>query len=483
MHRFMSRSKKLIVSAGGVIYLTAILSFLTPVLVESSISWASPIENPSGARKTGVRGIPAGFDVLRKAQKDIQHDLGLPETPSSPSSETRDTSSNGSSPYTAGTLLVIAVMGLFALFFMVYRETRRLGKTGRAETTGFSPERLSDDISEESPAFPEFPDISSLLMKENLAEFPDYELPRNIEQSGRELAEKLDTILSFIRRGLGRFREDVRLSLYHFDESSGFPVLLSLSSGKKYPDFYWPPPLSGLFAEKNIPVAKEHSITGSFLDGTRVETISFPFYDGFGSLFFLLLSLTGEREIPENWLSSGRKLTQNLRPFLEGYARIHYLPVTSTRTKDGGPDSRSLENRMIEELVKGRHLGTRFSLLFIRIASPSLRGNTPEMNLFFRVFGDRLLQCLRSSDLMLSHGEGSFTMLLPETIKAEAHIVLNRAMDIFEEQSKRYGQLGLRFHSDLREIRADEVEHPETILGRLSRLNVPSEGMEPHQYV
>lgn len=242
--------EKLIVSAGGVIFLTAILSFLTPVLVESSISWASPKENPSGARKTGLRGIPAGFDVLRKAQKDIQHDLGLPETPSSPSSETRDTSSNGSSPYTAGTLLVIAVMGLFALFFIVYRETRRLGRTGRAETTGFSPERFSDDISEESPAFPEFPDISSLLMKENLAEFPDYELPRNIEQSGRELAEKLDTILSFIRRGLGRFREDVRLSLYHFDESSGFPILLSLSSGKKYPDFYWPPPLSGLFAEK-----------------------------------------------------------------------------------------------------------------------------------------------------------------------------------------------------------------------------------------
>ena len=483
MHWFISRSKKLIVCAGEVIFLTAILSFLTPVFVESFNIWVSPKEDLADAGKTAVRGIPAGFDVLRKAQKDIQHDLGLPETPSSPSGGLHDSFRTPSSPYMAGILLVFAIFGLLVLFVLVYRETRKSRNSVPPETGSFSREGSPEEGFEKSLSFPEFPDISSLLLKESLTEFPDYELPRNIEKSGRELAERLDAILSFIRRGLGRFQEDVRLSLYHYDESSGFPILLSLSSGKTYPDFYLPPPLSGLFKEKTIPAAKEQSISGSLLDGTRVETFSFPFYDGFGSLFFLFLSLTGEMEIPESWLSSARKITQNLRPFLEGYARIHYLPVTSTRTTDGGPDSRSLENRMVEELVKGKHLGTRFSLLFIRIVSLSLRRNTPEVNVFLRVFGDRLFQCLRSSDLMLSHGEGSFTMLLPETIRAEAHIVLNRAMDIFEEQYKRYGQLGLRFHSDLREIRADEVEHPETILGRLSRLNVPTEGMEPQEYV
>ena len=483
MHRLMSRLKKLIIMEGGGIFLLAILSCQVSLPVSQIFSPRFEKDIFIDAEIISARGVPAGFDVLRKAQKNIQHDLGLPETPSSESSGPGHSPPAASSPYIAGTLLIIALMGLSAFFIIVYRETRRLGKTREDETAGLSPEGVLEDNLEEGTGFPDFPNVSSLLPQANLAEFPSYELPRSIKKSGRDLAEKLDSILNSIRTGLGNFQEGVRLSLYHYDEPSGFPILLSLSSGKKYPDFSLPPQILTFLKRKNVPETEEESITGSFVDGTRVETISFPFYDGMGSLFFLFVSLTGEREIPEKWVSSGRKLAQDLRPLLDGYARIHYLPVTSTCRKDGGPDSRSVENRMIEEMVKGRQLETRFSLLFIRIVSSGLGGNIQDLNVFFRIFRDRLLQCLRSSDLMLSHDNGSFTLLLPETMRSEAHIVLDRAMDIFEEQYQRYGHLGLQFHSDLREIRPDGDEHPETILGRLMRLDVPTEGMEPHEYV
>ena len=224
-------------------------------------------------------------------------------------------------------------------------------------------------------------------------------------------------------------------------------------------------------------------MTASFLDGTRVETVSIPFYDGMGSRFILFISLAGEWDIPEKWKVAGQKLANDLRPLLESYARLHYLPVTSTRKENGDPDARAIENRMIEEMLKGKRLSSRASLLFIKIVSSSPFGQTSDVNVFFRLFRDRLEKALRASDRMISDDKGTFTILLPETMQGEAHAVLNRIMDVFEEEHKRYGRFGLRFLSDLREIRPEEDAHPESLLGRGSRLEVPPEGkVEPREY-
>jgi hypothetical protein len=484
MHLLMPRSKKLIVLSAGLMFLLVLPSILAGIS-NGSLSFSRKGFEVDGG-KSIPRGIPAGFDILQKAQKNIQHDLGLPETPSSsPSTGTSEPSTvvPVTHPYIAGTLLFIAITGLFALFFILYREIRKTRKKDLPETGISGQEWPMETPSGEILSFKDFPDVSSLVLSENHAAFPSYDLSRNIEKSGRELAEKLDGILAFVRKGLGRFQEDLRLALYHDDDPSGLPVLLSITSGKKYPDFYVTPQILERSKEKAFPRTQPRSMTASFLDGTRVETVSIPFYDGMGSRFILFISLAGEWEIPEKWKVAGQKLANDLRPLLESYARLHYLPVTSTRKENGDPDARAIENRMIEEMLKGKRLSSRASLLFIKIVSSSPFGQTSDVNVFFRLFRDRLEKALRASDRMISDDKGTFTILLPETMQGEAHAVLNRIMDVFEEEHKRYGRFGLRFLSDLREIRPEEDAHPESLLGRGSRLEVPPEGkVEPREY-
>ncbi len=469
----------LVVLTGGLTSFAGIGPLLSE-RVFGSTSFPEKDYTVMAGREEVVRGIPAGFDILQKAQKNIQHDLGLPETPSSspsggiPGSATPVPATH---PYIAGFLLCMALAGLFALFVLLYRETRKNRKDSLLETSFLKSQEPAS-----SGEDADFPNVDFLVSRKDSTEFPSNDLPGDLEKAGKDLAEKLDGIFSFVRKGLGQLQEDVRLALYHDDDANSFPVFLSGSAGKRYPDFYVPPQLSSYSRETRFVWSKDETMTGSFLDGTRVETVSLPFYDGMGSRFILFISLASEKEIPEKWKTAGRNLAKNLRPLLEDYARIHYSPVTSTRTKNGDPDARAIENRMIEEMEKGKRLETRLSLLFIRIVTTRPSGDMTDVNSFYRLFRDRLGTALRSSDMMHSDDRGSYTVLLPETLRSEAHAVLNRIMDLFEEQYQRYGRIGLRFLSDLREIRPDADEHPETLLGRIRRLEVPAETLEPQEF-
>ncbi len=474
------RLKKLIVITGCLFVFSVQIAFI-PKIWAKTLPPDPLISMQSNNSSTGLdfaRPAYTGFDVLQKAQKDIQRDLGLPEnTHKSDTTEDQKSLHSGNRkpvahPLIAGTFLFIGFLGVLAFILIVYRESRKIVSYERPREGQRFYEQSLEKGNIQDHMNRVFPDIIPLRLIPNL---PEPGLTRNVlntREASSILAESLDRILQSVRMSLGNWKEDVALSIYHFEEPSGFLYLLSRSLGDRYPPIFAPHQISKAKADVLEYPSQPEKISGSFPDGTKVESFSFPFFDSMGSRFLLLVSFCGNASFPDNWKEGFNRLTDDLIPFLADYPRMRYLPVTSSKDESGSLDCRAIENRMLEEMDKGSRLNIRFSVLFIKIL-PDKEDHEPMESLFHRLFAARMAQVIRSSDTMVSPRTGSYIVLLPETGHTEAHYVLARVMDIFEDQNRHFGNSGMRFFSYLREIRPGEEEHPASILNQGSRFDIP----------
>jgi hypothetical protein len=476
------RLKKIIVITGCLYVFFVQFAFIPKIWAKALLPdpLISIRSNSSSTEFRFAKPAYTGFDVLQKAQKDIQRDLGLPEnTHKSEIPEDLENRHSGNRkpavhPLVAGTFLFIGFIGVLAFVVIVYRESKKIVSYERPkEGQSFYDQSLEKgNIQDQLRRV--FPDI---IPFRQIANLPEPGLTRNV-QNAREassmLAESLDSVLQSVRMSLGNWKDNVALSIFHFDEASGFLFLVSRSSGDNYPPVFVPPQISKVKSDFREYPSQPEKISGSFADGTKVESISFPFFDSMGSPFFLIVSFCGNASFPDNWKDGFNRLTDDLAPYLVDYPRMRYLPVTSSRDESGYLDCRAIENRMLEEMNKGNHLNIRFSVLFIKIL-PAKEDQEPIESFFHRLFVARLEQVIRSSDTMVSPQTGSYVILLPETGQTEAHYVLARVMDIFEDQNRYFGNSGMRFFSYLREIRPGEPEHPASILNQGSRFDIPSQ--------
>jgi|GEM_PF-3374699 len=474
--------KKLIVITGCLFFFSVQIAFIPKIWAKTLPSdfLISIRPNNVSTEFHLARPTYTGFDVLQKAQKDIQRDLGLPEN--TQKSETTEEQKNLHSsnrkpvvhPLIAGTFLFIGFLGVLAFIIIVYRESKKIVSYERSRDGQSFYEHSLENGNIQDHLKRVFPDIIPLRMLANLPEPGSTRNVLNTREASSFLAEILDKVLQSVRLSLGNWKEDVALSIYHFEETSGFLYLLSLSSGDSYPPFFVPHQISRVKTDALEYPSQPEKMSGTLPDGTKVESVSFPFFDSMGSRFLLLVSFCGNSSFPDNWKEGFNRLTDDLIPYLGDYPRMRYLPVTSSKDESGYLDCRAIENRMLEEMDKGNRLNIRFSVLFIKI-QPGKEDHEPMESLFHRLFVARLEQVIRSSDTMVSPQTGSYIVLLPETGHTEAHYVLARVMDIFEDQNRHFGNSGMRFFSYLREIRPGEEEHPASILNQGSQFNMPTE--------
>lgn len=476
------RLKKIIVITGCLFVFSIQFVFISKI-------WAKTLppdplislrSNSSSTEFRFARPVYTGFDVLQKAQKDIQRDLGLPEnTHKSDIPEEQENGHSGNKkpvvhPLIAGTFLFIGFLGVLAFVIIVYKESRKIVSYERPRGGKSFYEQPLEKENIQDHLRRAFPDIIPLRLIANLPEPGATRTVLNTREASSMLAESLDSVLQSVRMSLGIWKDDVALSIYHFEEASGFLFLVSRSSGDSYPPVFVPPQISRVKTDVRDYPSQPEKISGSFPEGTKVESVSFPFFDSMGSRFLLIVSLCGNSSFPDNWKEGFNRLTDDLVPYLVDYPRMRYLPVTSSQDESGYLDCRAIENRMLEEMNKGKRLNIRFSVLFIKIL-PAREDHEPIESLFHRLFVARLEQVIRSSDTLVSLEKGSYVILLPETGQTEAHYVLARVMDIFEDQNRHFGNSGMRFFSYLREIRPGEQEHPASILNQGSRFDIPSQ--------
>lgn len=476
------RLKILMVITGYLFVFSAQIAFI-PITWAKTLPPDPLISIRSNNSSTGFRfARPAytGFDVLQKAQKDIQRDLGLPENTHKsdiPDEQGNRHSGNKKSvvhPLIAGTFLFMGFLGVLAFVIIVYRESKKIVPYERSREGQSYYEQSLEKGNIQDHLSRVFPDILPLRLIANLPEPGSTRNVLNTREASSMLAESLDRVLHSVRMSLGNWKEDVALFIYHFEEASGFLFLVSRSSGDSYPPVYVPPQISKVKPDVREYPSQPEKKSGSLPHGTKVESVSFPFFDSMGSRFLLLVSFCGNSSFPDNWKEGFNRLTDELIPYLADYPRMRYLPVTSSQDESGHLDCRAIENRMLEEMDKGNRLNIRFSVLFIKIL-PGKEDHEPIESLFHRLFVARLEQVIRSSDTMVSPQTGSYIILLPETGQTEAHYVLARVMDIFDDQSRHSGNSGMRFFSYLQEIRPGEQEHPASILNHGSRFDTPSQ--------
>ncbi|MHB1286863.1 MAG: hypothetical protein ACYCYP_09955 [Leptospirales bacterium] len=462
----------------GIIFITIslcssilMISMISP-LFAFSLEKAFPIPQNTNQVFTFER---TGFDVLQKAQKNIQHDLGLPETPVINTNQPHG-SPTETHPILAWSLLTIAAIGFFSFVLIVFKAQSKLSAY-RQNVNIFRDGDTQENAAQNG--FREFtlPNPSKAL---HLPE-PLWLQPSNTSLSTEDeallMANRLDFFLRSIRLNLGNLKEFFKISLYHYEETSGLFHLISDSTGTTFPLFFipdflgrsqaecWKKDLSALRKASRIPEAGE------------VLSVAFPFFDRLGTLFVFSVSSSGNNNIPSEWYDHFSIFIPELGKKLAEYSDLQYIPLTNTKNEEGELDFRALENRSLEEIQKGRELGNSFTLLFIKIVGiTSERGNSLRLPEFFHRFKEKVRGTLRSADSMTILGDRLLMFLLPETDRVESQYVFNRILDLFHDLSRNGNLHEVRLFSNLLEWRSGSKEEIHDLIRRGVKFEIPFEG-------
>ncbi|MHB1606154.1 MAG: hypothetical protein ACYCTV_07155 [Leptospirales bacterium] len=434
----------------------------------------TPEVNEQGKLTPGIKLV--GFDILQKAQKNIQHELGLPETSPLRDKGSQEQHPSGHSSFMGWLLLIIALVGFFAFIFIVYREwekTKTVRKTD--ELNGdFSETPSAEAISGPVTILP--PPIR-IIPLQNIHRDDLYEPELSREEEILLVAKRLDSFLRSIRTSLGEMKDCFKISLYHFEEVSGLFHQVADSTGKGIQVFYTP---RFLIKEQADTWKTGFSSTWDFEknpDNGEVFSMAFPFIDSMGMLFALSVSKNGTLNIPIHWYGQFSDLIPMLQKKLLEYARLQYVPMVDTRNNEGDLDFRALESRSMEEVRKGKELGNQFTLVFLKLANASEKdiGRSIIFQEFFKRFKEKVAGLLRSSDSMTVLDKDLLMVLLPETSKIEAHYVFNRTLDLFNAIEQPENDLEIRLFSNLLEWGPESKEDLHQLIGRAVRFNIPTE--------
>ncbi len=418
-----------------------------------------------------------GFDVLQKAQKNIQHDLGLPETPATNNNQTNG-SPPGNHPILAWSLLTIAAIGFFSFVLIVFKAQSKVSSDRQRVNLSLERETQEKTVQNGSRES-DLPNLSKAL---NLLE-PLWLQPSNTTQSTEEeallMANRLDFFLRSVRLNLGSLKEFFKISLYHYDETSGLFHLISDSTGTTFPLFFTP---GFLGRDQAACWKKEPSSlreTSTIPETGEVLSVAFPFFDRLGTLFVFAVSSNGNNDIPPEWYDHFSIFIPELRKKLAEYSDLQYIPLTNTKNEEGELDFRALENRSLEEIQKGRELGNSFTLLFIKIVEINNASGNPlgPPDLFLR-FKEKVRGTLRSADSMTILGDRLLMFLLPETDRVESQYVFNRILDLFHDLSRNGNLQEMRLFSNILEWRIGSKEELHDLIRRGVKFEIPFEALE-----
>lgn len=434
---------------------------------------AFPEHNRTSVRGNAIHPVESrkvGFDILQKAQKNIQHDLGLPENTGSKGNPDLGHS------YFGWSLLIIASIGFFLLVLILFREEKKIHDF---QETG---DPLSEATEPPDPSAPERQDPVMLkpIKELHIQDASWREVSDPPSRNGEEallLANHLDSFLRSIRTNIGSLKEFFKISLYHFAENPDLFHLIADSTGAEFPLFFTPRFLTdGQAARWKESFSPAWNSEPVLKDG-EIFSIAFPFFDNIGTMFVLSVSKNGDHDIPVDWYEQFAILIPELQKKLAEYMKLQYIPLTDTRNEEGDLDFRALENRSLEEIRKGRALGNSFTLLFIKLVDTgsSNKGVSLRPQEFFQRFKEKVRGTLRSADSITVLETGALMILLPETDRIESQYVLNRILDLLRDPSLEEQSRKMRLFSNLLEWRPDSREELHDLIQRGMMFDIPKE--------
>ncbi len=395
----------------------------------------------AGAYSGQAKGIYADFNVLKKAQKDIQKDLGLPDSSGGAEKGFAATEADAmqNHPVIITLLLFGLGIGIVLLGWVIRHEQKKEELVPEEKQTShlfFSGERndLPDPVLERIPVAREVkkPKLESLLSQ-------------RAHSSGDFLSylEKLDLFLEVLRKS-SIVPESSSVSLYALRSNAAFHSLLSRSSGNGFPRFYRPT----LLTEPRQALLDRFSEFGGgnlsgeggsiILQDGKINLLVFLFFDAKGIAYLILFSTFSVND-HGRWFraiaADPSEMLLTLRKYLNDYSRFDFQLPEDTVDGYGILDGRGFENRLFQEMERSERLHTQMLLLILytkderKQGISSGRGQDEE-------FLDRLQRGValgvRSGDSLTRPGDGVLFLLLPETLEADSPVIKDRLFRIFE---------------------------------------------------
>lgn len=395
----------------------------------------------------------ADFDVLKKAQKDLQQDLGLPDHSDSglienPSHPNPATSGLDEHPVLIAFLLVALGVGIILLGWVIRNEQKKEGSISRESPVSLSTRSTEDFELEKRLPLKSSPANRSKKTKKNLLSSETSRSPGTFFS----YIEKLDSFLQTLREN-SESPECSCVALYHLRNNSAFHALLSRSAGSRFPRFFRPSLLSesshDLLSMMRAAEPDGKQVASGMttaLDG-NIVSLCILFFDQRGVPYLIHFSET-QKDHHEKWFRSVFQkqagLLSDLELYLKDYSRFHYQIPEDTFDGYGVLDGRGFENRLFQELERADRLKTETLLVVLSVKDLRYQDAPIEKE---EEFMDRFQRGIsleiRNGDSLTRAGDGHLFLLLPETLEADAAVVTKRLQKIFESTKEELHQKDL----------------------------------------
>ena len=404
--------------------------------------WGFSTAPVCGAESISSVAHPVDFDVLKRAQKDLQQDLGLPDHSDSglienPPHRNPSTSGLEEHPFLISVLLIALGVGIILLGWVIRSEQKRESSVP-SEGSSFLDSDDSDGMElEKSPPKKDLPDTRSKKNRRPL-------LSSTVSRSPGTFLSYMERLDSFLQTLQANSSEpDLScVALYHLKSNSAFHTLLSRSAGARFPRFFRPSLLSAstqnlLLTMKTGDLDRKQAAFGmtTITDG-NIDSLCVLFFDQRGVSYLIYFSEI-RNEHSGKWFRSVSQsrveLLSALELHLKDYSRFHYQIPEDTFDGYGVLDGRGFENRLFQELERADRLKTETLLFVFSVKDLKHQEGAVEME---EEFMDRFQRGvsleIRNGDSLTRAGDGHLFLLLPETLEADASIITSRLQKIFD---------------------------------------------------
>ena len=365
-----------------------------------------------------ISGSPLFRDVsvndLKKSERYLRNDLGLPSAPPSPTEPLWERSLK-SHPILVFSSAAMFLGGGVAFFLIISRQNRRLREgmelvrenAGRFGGGGYGhPSRTSVPLKEVIKATEE--DVRS-----------GGELPPE------KAVRRMDSVLDSLRTALGAGGRSARLTLFRYDESDDQFRICGVSRGEEFnllgtsispPELVFSSPLRTLtFVPK----------TGTL---GMVDSWIYPFGGDGGEFCILMLEMTVSRP-PDNWQDNVQESLHLLKSLIVRQESGGTDPTLTTRDPTGSLDYRATMNRLMEELAKTKKMEIPFSMIAFRVDNQDeveKRYGAAPLELAWTRLTTAVSATLRPTDWVMRPRPDLLLIQVLEAGEVEGQAVLNR---------------------------------------------------------
>ena len=365
-----------------------------------------------------ISAPPLFLDVsvndLKKSEKYLRNDLGLPSVNPNPSEPLWERSLKGH-PILVFFSAVMFLGGGVAFFLIISRQNRRLREgmelvrenAGRFGGGGYGR-----------------PSGASAPLKE-VIKATEEDVRAGGELPPEKAVRRMDSVLDSLRLALGTGGRTSRLTLFRYDESDDQFRICGVSSGEEFtllgtsvspPELVFSSPLRTLtFVPK----------TGNF--GT-VDSWIYPFGGDGGEFCVLMVEMTVSRP-PDNWQDNVRESLHLLKSLIVRQESGGTDPTLTTRDSTGSLDYRATMNRLMEELAKTKKMEIPFSMIAFRVDNQDeaeKRYGTASLEAAWTRLTNAVSATLRPTDWVMRPRPDLLLIQVLEAGEAEGQAVLNR---------------------------------------------------------